>query len=69
MGVILTGMGRDGADGLRELLQSGATTIGQDRKSSIVYGMPRAAKEVGALTQQVHLAQISDEVLALCQNR
>lgn len=48
IGILLTGMGRDGADGLLQLRQAGAFTIAQDRESSIVYGMPKVAMEKGA---------------------
>jgi two-component system chemotaxis response regulator CheB len=46
-GVLLTGMGRDGADGLGEMKRAGATTFAQDQASSVVYGMPKAAVEAG----------------------
>jgi two-component system chemotaxis response regulator CheB len=48
IGVLLTGMGRDGAEGLLQLCSAGATTLTQDRESSLVYGMPAAAMELGA---------------------
>jgi two-component system chemotaxis response regulator CheB len=63
VGVILTGMGRDGADGLLALRQAGARTIGQDEPTSLVYGMPRAAFETGAVEKQVPLHRISLEIL------
>jgi two-component system chemotaxis response regulator CheB len=56
--VILTGLGRDGAEGLLKLHQGGAQTIGQDADSSVVYGMPRAAFELGAVGQQLPLGEI-----------
>jgi len=56
--VILTGLGRDGADGMLNLKQSGALTLGQDADSSVVYGMPRAAWEAGAVREQLPLSQI-----------
>ena len=56
--VILTGLGRDGADGMLKLHQSGALTLGQDADSSVVYGMPRAAWEAGAVREQLPLSQI-----------
>ncbi len=59
VGVILTGMGYDGAKGLLAMKRNGAMTIGQDKESSIVYGMPKAAFEVGAVQQQIPLHQIA----------
>ena len=58
VGVILTGMGRDGAEGLLSMRQAGAVTIGQDEASCIVYGMPRAAFELGAVEKQYPLSSI-----------
>jgi two-component system chemotaxis response regulator CheB len=58
IGVILTGMGKDGAAGLMKIKEKGGYTIAQDEKSSIVYGMPKAAFESGAATQVVSLKQM-----------
>jgi two-component system chemotaxis response regulator CheB len=62
--VIMTGMGEDGARGLLNLRNSGARTIGQDEKSSVVYGMPRAAFEMGAVERQVSLENIPSAILS-----
>lgn len=59
VGVILTGMGYDGAKGLLSMRRKGARTIGQDEGSSVVYGMPKAAFEVGAVERQYPLNQIA----------
>jgi two-component system chemotaxis response regulator CheB len=66
IGVLLTGMGRDGAAGLKTMREVGATTIGQDEQTSVVYGMPRAAFEMGAVEQQLPLEKIGPEILRLC---
>ena len=60
--VILTGMGKDGAIGMSKLRHAGAFTIGQDEKSSAVYGMPKAAFELGAIMKQSPLEEIAEEV-------
>lgn len=59
IGVILTGMGYDGAKGLLEMRRKGAKTIGQDERSSVVYGMPKVAFNIGAVEQQASLSNIA----------
>ena len=66
LGVILTGMGRDGASGLKRLRDSGAPTIGQDAASSTIYGMPGVAMEEGAVERQLRLTAIGPEILRVC---
>lgn len=65
VGVILTGMGRDGAQGLLEMRRGGAHTMGQDEGSCVVYGMPKVAFEVGAVMQQIGLEKIAESILQL----
>ena len=62
--VILTGMGKDGAAGMLELRQKGATTFGQDEASCIVYGMPKAAFDCGAVETQLPLDKIAPALLS-----
>lgn len=65
LGIILTGMGRDGADGLLNMRKSGASTLGEAEESCVVYGMPKAAFQIGAVTEQLPLAGLSDRVASL----
>ena len=65
VGVLLTGMGVDGAQGLLEMRQGGASTIAQDEASSVVFGMPRAAIELGAAERVMSLEKIPAEMLRL----
>jgi two-component system, chemotaxis family, protein-glutamate methylesterase/glutaminase len=58
IGVILTGMGYDGAKGLLAMRRRGARTLGQDEESSVVYGMPKAARDMGAVEREVPLQEI-----------
>ena len=66
VGVVLTGMGRDGAAGLLEMRRAGAVTLGQDESSSVIYGMPKAAFEAGAVMRQLPLGRIGHEVVRTC---
>ena len=63
MGVILTGMGADGAEGLLQMRQAGAPTVGQDEASCVVYGMPKAAFELGAVAKVMSLNDIAGEIM------
>ena len=58
-GILLTGMGNDGAKGLLELKDSGAQTIAQDEASSVVYGMPKEAAKLGAAQEILSLEKIA----------
>jgi two-component system, chemotaxis family, protein-glutamate methylesterase/glutaminase len=62
-GAVLTGMGRDGAAGLKAMRDAGALTVAQDASTSVVYGMPRAAVEAGAATLQLPLQRIAAAML------
>ena len=66
VGVILTGMGKDGAVGLLAMRQAGARTLGQDEATSVVYGMPKAAAELHAVEKQVPLGTVAAEILDIC---
>ena len=68
IGVILTGMGRDGAEGLKEMRAAGSPTIAQDEATSVVWGMPGAAVEVGAALQTLPLEAISARICALADS-
>jgi two-component system chemotaxis response regulator CheB len=65
LGVLLTGMGRDGADGLLKIKKSQGYTIVQDEKSSIVFGMPGVAKSIGAADNELPLESIADYLIQL----
>lgn len=68
VGVILTGMGGDGAQGLLSMRKAGAFTIGQNKATSVVYGMPMVAFNAGAVTKQLPLTEITPELLRQMNN-
>lgn len=68
LGIIMTGMGRDGAAQLAEMRRQGARTLGQDEESSIVYGMPKVAWEMGAVQKQVPLSEMAAAINEIVLN-
>ena len=69
MGVILTGMGSDGAKGLLKMHNAGAYTVGQDKDSCVVYGMPMVAFNNGAVKVQLPLGEIGGEIVRYLNTR
>ena len=69
IGVILTGMGADGARGLLEMYEAGATTLAQDEESSVVFGMAKQALELGAVSKTISLGDIGEALLAIAEER
>lgn len=67
MGIILTGMGEDGARGLLKMREAGSVTLGQDEASCVVYGMPRAAYEKGAVAQQLPLSAMAAMITSVAR--
>ncbi len=67
VGLILTGMGQDGASGLLAMREAGASTFGQDEASCLIYGMPRAAKLLGAVGAERPLTKLASELLHAAQ--
>ena len=65
VGALLTGMGKDGAHGLKEMHDAGCATIGQDQHSSVIYGMPKVAFEIGAVDFQLALNKIPQKLIEL----
>jgi len=65
VGVILTGMGADGAEGMLEMKKAGASNIAQDEKSCVVFGMPKEAIKLGGVDRIVPLDQVSNEILKM----
>jgi two-component system chemotaxis response regulator CheB len=69
IGILLTGMGDDGAEGLLSMHKRGAVTIAQDQGSSVVWGMPREAIEINAVKHVMSLATMHGKLLSLCRER
>jgi len=69
LGIILTGMGEDGAQGILQMKMNQCRTIGQDQESSVVYGMPKKAFELGGVEQQVSLSAISQKIVEFAEER
>jgi two-component system chemotaxis response regulator CheB len=69
MGVIMTGMGADGAQGMKAIRDAGGWTIGQDAESCAVYGMPRSAAEINALCRVSPVSHIAAEIMAAPTSR
>jgi len=65
VGVLLTGIGEDGARGLLAMRNAGAQTIGQDEKTSVVYGMPKVAMNIGAVMHQLPIDAIGNKIISL----
>ena len=68
LGIIMTGMGKDGAEALRDMYIEGARTLGQDEASSVVYGMPRVAWELGGVMKQVSLDDMASTINTYSKN-
>jgi two-component system chemotaxis response regulator CheB len=69
MGVLLTGMGRDGAEGLLAMRQRGALTLAQDEASSVIWGMPGEAHKIGAVDALLPLSLIGSRMTSLLAQR
>ncbi|MGR9014354.1 MAG: protein-glutamate methylesterase/protein-glutamine glutaminase [Gammaproteobacteria bacterium] len=69
LGIIMTGMGDDGARGLKEMKDVGARTVGQDEDSCVVYGMPKEALKLGAVIKELPLDRIALEIVAYVERR
>ncbi len=68
LGIIMTGMGKDGAEALRDMYVEGSRTLGQDEASSVVYGMPRVAWELGGVMKQVSLDDMANTINTYSKN-
>ena len=64
MGVVLTGMGSDGVEGLRAIREAGGMTLAESEETCVIYGMPKAAVEAGVVDRAVPLTRMADEILA-----
>ena len=67
IGLVLTGMGNDGAEGVRAIKECGGMTLAQDQMSSVVYGMPRMAAETGCVDRVVPIDEMAEAIVDLLQ--
>jgi two-component system chemotaxis response regulator CheB len=63
LGIIMTGMGSDGAKGMLEMRNAGSRTLGQDESSCVVYGMPKEAVKLGAVEREIPLDEIATHIM------
>jgi two-component system chemotaxis response regulator CheB len=63
MGLLLTGMGADGVEGLRAIREAGGVTLAESEETCIIYGMPKAAVEAGVVDRSIPLTRMTDEIL------
>jgi two-component system, chemotaxis family, protein-glutamate methylesterase/glutaminase len=68
IGIVLTGMGKDGAEGIRHIKRIGGVTMAQDQKSSTIYGMPKAAAQTGAVDFVLPPKKIAAKLIELLKN-
>ncbi|MFC1856027.1 chemotaxis protein CheB [Thermodesulfobacteriota bacterium] len=68
MGIILTGMGEDGAKGMLKMRKGGAFTIGQNRDTCTVYSMPKVANDIGGIDIELDLVDIITQVNSIISN-
>ena len=64
LGIILTGMGSDGVEGMRAIREAGGRTLAESEETSVIYGMPKAAVDAGVVDASVPLGRMADEILA-----
>jgi two-component system chemotaxis response regulator CheB len=64
LGIVLTGMGTDGVEGLRAIREAGGRTLAESEETCVIYGMPKAALEAGVAERAVPLGRMADEILA-----
>jgi two-component system chemotaxis response regulator CheB len=64
LGIILTGMGSDGAAGLLSMRRAGARTLGESEASCLIYGMPKAAMDIGAVQAEMEISRLANEIVA-----
>jgi len=69
LGIIMTGMGDDGAKGMKEMHDMGAPTLAQDEESCVVYGMPKEAVKLGGVDNSISLDDIAQEIITYGRRR